>query len=205
MEQTARQCLYCGAKLHQKRWPSGKLEQPSHLAVRNHCGRQCAARARSKVRPKWSRAVAPQWTKARSGPLNEYERIAAETYRARGIAYEWVPAGAPYDCLVNGLRVDIKGAIIGPGGFARYHLPYGSPQEHSRFVSRRGSERCDYFHLIAMEMPEPRHYVIPASLLDTMTCMALPIGLGRRSKWNVFIDQWGLLEDGVSRQWREAP
>jgi hypothetical protein len=102
---------------------------------------------------------------------------------------------APFDLLVNGLRVDVKVAK-----WTSYRLVReGRPSGHVRgftFTGLRAGCRCDYFDLVCGHGRRVRRFIVPAAVVRVDTLTITRASLGGVGKYAAFRD--GLSALGIA-------
>jgi len=90
----------------------------------------------------------------RNQPDGEFEEAALAAYAKRGYDVLWMPWQAPFDFVVNGLSVDVKGARLD----AELPWQFG--------MSCRGiSKYCEIAHLIGKIDGSYQHFIMPTDII----------------------------------------
>ena len=133
----------------------------------------------------------------REAPVNEWEELAVSMYAEKGFSCLWMPTLAPFDFVVNGHRVDVKGGEIAKRpGAARIAFELCSSTSSHR--SDELDDRADVYHLIGRDTDgSTHHFLIPSADLNGRTQITIPTAPDNYSRWRWYEDLWLALQRGV--------
>ena len=104
----------------------------------------------------------------RNQPDGEFEEEALAAYAKRGYDVLWMPHLAPFDFVVNGLSVDVKGARLDSRNRWQFGMPwYGENTEMQ--------SRCEIAHLCGKVNGSFQHFVVPAQMIISGSCTLYPL------------------------------
>lgn len=159
-------CGFCGKVLPAS---MARVGRRMHETCRIEYRRQCARDERRR------RAAEP-----REHPRDEFEAEAVIEYARHNCRVLWMPIQCPFDYLVNGHRVEVKGSRLGSAG-------------RWQFEVARHQGRCDILHCVALGAGKCRHYFIPVEVLGGRVIIALSPS-SQSTQWLAFEDRWDLLD-----------
>lgn len=117
-----------------------------------------------------------------------WEAREARALRELGASVEWQSTKAPFDLLVNGLRVDVKSAQ-----WTEYR-PGDRVVRGYVFAGLRGGKGCDVFDLVCVAGSTLLHrFVVPAEAARVRTLTITPRTLTGAGKYSAFRDRLDLL------------
>lgn len=143
-------CQWCKKPLPSSQATSGVRYHPD-------CREASLAHARH------SKARRVRTSYQRKNPDGYFECVALDEYQRRDYTAIWLPHKAPFDYMVNGLRVDVKGARLN----SKHRWQFGLPGTHKGRLADipwRAGDRCDILHLIGRGELACRHFILPAEL-----------------------------------------
>lgn len=119
----------------------------------------------------------------------KWERHEAEYFRSLGFEVEEQVTKAPFDLLVNGQRVDVKGSKLTKHGFYQFG------------GIKRGQD-CDFFDLLCIDGGVKSRVVVPANKARVQKVCMMPSTLEGLGKYGAFVGAVHLLRqstaDGVT-------
>ncbi len=136
----------------------------------------------------------------RNGPDGEFEQVALDVYSSRGYAVLWMPHQAPFDYVVNGCRVDVKGANLNMRGRWRFKMSLAMKSQRTTDAEYPHdwlmSNRCEVVHCIGTNGDTYIHWLMPSTAVDGLTALAIPASPKptHRRKWWQHRNRWELLE-----------
>lgn len=109
---------------------------------------------------------------------NNFEEIAYREYINRGYRVNKAHRFCKFDFLVNGIRVDVKGANKQKDGRFRVDLKYESLKY-----------RCDILHLI-ISNDSIEHLLVPSVFIPTVTQIEILTKKGVNPRFQDYIENW---------------
>ncbi len=110
----------------------------------------------------------------------KWERHEADFFRSLGYLVEEQTAKAPFDLLVNGLRVDVKSSKLTRHGFYQYG-------------GIRNGEGCDLFDLLCIDGGVKARVLVPSSKANVAKICMMPATLDGLGKYGAFVGAVHLL------------
>ena len=125
----------------------------------------------------------------RREPDSPFSALLETEYARRGIIFRRAHMCAPFDYLVNGLRVDAKGSRTGWRGTLQFNTLHNARSG----IATSMCQRCDVVHCIGVVTDGTlRHYIIPARVIGSRTGIAINPD-SESSQWFQWRDRWELL------------
>ena len=176
---------------HGERWTFSKVES-ALLEEAQRLGRmptapELRAAGRDDLAGRISRTQGFRWWAKRLGLTlkgtsthfgQQWEHIEADRFTAMGFDVQKQTAGAPFDLLVNGYRVDVKASRLTNSCTAPAHASSGL---------KRG-EFCDFFHIVCIGDGYVRRLTIPSESARVHTLMLGMSTFDGRGKYSRFMD-----------------
>ena len=141
----------------------------------------------------------PLFFHQRTAPDGWFECVAVNEYAQRGYKVLWMPQQCQFDYVVNGHKVDVKGAQLHNGKW-QWRLAKSLKRRYENEgkvypYPIEMSKRCDIVHLIGENGDNRRHFIVPSEVLDGITGVTVvPNGLPRRNRCLDFDDSWNCFE-----------
>ncbi len=94
--------------------------------------------------------------------------------------------------LSNGIKIQVKTAmykqkLVKGGSSYRFQLRKGNRKKRANL-----STYADVF--IGYIIPENTFFIMPAKMLDKLTCLSFSMNTNMKTKYKKYINNWGLLE-----------
>jgi len=147
-----------------------RLRIPCHLCgkvmgtqwgLRHRYHPACAALANQETRREGNAKKKTKHWHQRSKPDGEFEQTALAVYAKRGYDVLWMPHLAPFDFVVNGLSVDVKGARSAIG----QPWQFGMSQWRGHGTEIEMAKRCTIAHFVGKFNGSYQHFIVPAELI----------------------------------------
>ena len=132
--------------------------------LRHSCHEDCAVDRERERTSHYKEGEGLRHWHQRNRPDGEFEAEALRQYKLRGYNICWAPNLAPFDYLVNGYIIDVKGAHLDGNG----RWQFGT-----RHSGDSMAERCDIVHCIGLADGKHWHFIMPAEAVGTRRSIAI--------------------------------
>lgn len=117
---------------------------------------------------------------------NRFEKIALEDIRVNtGLDCEYTTPHHPYDILVDRtVKVDVKASKLYSGNKHSFQCTFNLEKKN---------QTCDIFLFYCLDVNYEiyKKLVIPSTVLSGQK----QVGIGQQSKWDIYIDKWGIIKE----------